>query len=148
MTHLLCSVMDILSVILMSIRQVLLWFIRAEINLSFLEILRSVCQTYVIVSFNFILNLMCMQTLLMEQLPNGWCLLFDKSVEVRNPQIQDKQNSESEQKWRPWTPRYNKMKRLLWQKHRVLLYNSSSTARTVNWLDNVTPVGLASKVTL
>ncbi|XP_067044393.1 meiosis-specific with OB domain-containing protein-like [Acropora muricata] len=25
-------------------------------------------------------------------------------VEVRNPQIQDKQNSESEQKWRPWTP--------------------------------------------
>ena len=29
-------------------------------------------------------------------------------VEVRNPQIQNKQSSESEQRWRPGTPRYKK----------------------------------------
>ena len=28
------------------------------------------------------------------------------AVEVRNPQIQNKQSNEAEQRWRPWTPRY------------------------------------------
>lgn len=97
-------VMEILSVLLIPIRRFLLWFIRAEINLSFLEILRSVFQTYLICVVQFYSKI-DVPTLLMEQLPIGWCLLSDKSVEVRNPQIQDKQNSESEQKWRPWTPR-------------------------------------------
>ena len=32
--------------------------------------------------------------------------LYPVTVEVRNPQIQNKQSSESEQRWRPWTPRY------------------------------------------
>lgn len=33
-------------------------------------------------------------------------IILFATVEVRNPQIQNKQSNEAEQRWRPWTPRY------------------------------------------